>query len=727
MSGDGTFRYRAFISYSHRDADWAAWLHRALESHRIAPDLVGKTTTAGPVPKSLRPIFRDRDDFAAGHSLTAQTQAALEASECLIVLCSPRAAASAYVNEEIRIFKRLGRAERIIPLIVDGAPEPGPDDCFPPALHDGAESGEPHEPIAADARPQGDGKERAKLKVIAALLGVRLDEIVRRADNARRRQKRVWGAIAGVLLFLALAASASAAYAWHQLQTNRAFLNSTLASATEIVDTAVLQAQRYNVPTVATLELLKRAERLFAEMARLGQSTPELRYRKAAMLIAFARNYAILGDTGSQRERITEALAILQALVAEHPGRIAFEADLAVAHSELGNVLQAQGRITEALRHYEACLQIMQNLRAGDPQNPAWRRDIAASQTLVASIFITQGRLSDALALLQDSLHYRRELAAQFPQDMPTLMRLSASHSMLCLVLRVQRRLDEALAQCRESLALRQRVATANPENLQAQAELANSHDQVGSVHVARGEFTEALASGRAALAVWERLAGRDPTNMTWQSSLAAAYDGVSQIHGKLGQTTDALESARKCLALMQRLVSNDPRNALWRRDLAVAHGRLGALLSDAGRTAEALEQYRQALGAFEAQAASDPANSLWQHDLFVAYAKLGQAYAAQGHADEATRHYRLGLVIIERLTAADPTNKEWFVDLVEMQLTLARQDDDATRRLIFVVKALHGLQAQAALLPEHAGWLREAEAALQARGATAQLASGGD
>jgi hypothetical protein len=26
------FRYRAFISYSHRDKSWAGWLHKALET-----------------------------------------------------------------------------------------------------------------------------------------------------------------------------------------------------------------------------------------------------------------------------------------------------------------------------------------------------------------------------------------------------------------------------------------------------------------------------------------------------------------------------------------------------------------------------------------------------------------------------------------------------------------------------------------------------------------------
>jgi TIR domain len=121
MPEPAPIRYRAFMSYSHHDRAFAKWLHKALEGFRIDKDLVGRKTPIGAVPKSLRPIFRDREDFAAGHSLTEQTIAALEASQFLIVLCSPSAARSEYVNQEIRRFKALGRGKYVIPVIVDGA------------------------------------------------------------------------------------------------------------------------------------------------------------------------------------------------------------------------------------------------------------------------------------------------------------------------------------------------------------------------------------------------------------------------------------------------------------------------------------------------------------------------------------------------------------------------------------------------------------------------------
>ena len=84
-----SFKYVAFLSYSHRDVAWGKWFHSALERYAIDKDLVGRETRIGPIPKSLRPIFRDREDFAAGASLTNQTLAALEASQFLIVICSP--------------------------------------------------------------------------------------------------------------------------------------------------------------------------------------------------------------------------------------------------------------------------------------------------------------------------------------------------------------------------------------------------------------------------------------------------------------------------------------------------------------------------------------------------------------------------------------------------------------------------------------------------------------
>ena len=172
------FRFQAFLCYSHRDSAWADWLHDALENYPIPARMVGLMTTAGVIPRRIAPVFRDRDELPSATDLSAKVSDALAQSACLVVICSPHAAQSHWVNEEVQTFQRLGRAARIFCLIVDG--EPGAsawagrahDECLPPALtqrtdENGNVTAERFEPIAADARPGKDGKSNARTKLVA--------------------------------------------------------------------------------------------------------------------------------------------------------------------------------------------------------------------------------------------------------------------------------------------------------------------------------------------------------------------------------------------------------------------------------------------------------------------------------------------------------------------------------------------------------------------------------
>ena len=249
-----------------------------------------------PVPKTLRPIFRDREDFSAGHSLTEQTIAALEASKFLIVICSPNAAQSRHVDEEVRRFKMLGRTDGVIPVIVDGEPGDPMRECFPPALRfklgaNGQISDEHEEPIAADARAQGDGKEIAKQKVVAGLLGLGLDEIVRRAERARKRRNRFWAALAGAFLVLAVAASGSAIYAYQKMLESEDRLDQAIEIAYGFVTEATVMSSRLGVSIETTIALLSRAESALNRMIERGANTTTLRYRKALMLLSFSDAY----------------------------------------------------------------------------------------------------------------------------------------------------------------------------------------------------------------------------------------------------------------------------------------------------------------------------------------------------------------------------------------------------------------------------------------------------
>jgi tetratricopeptide (TPR) repeat protein len=281
-------RYSAFISYSHSEARIARWLHHALEGYRLPKGLAGSPSPFGPVPRRLPPVFRDRDELPASGDLGRELRGALADSRFQIVLCSPRAAASKWVQEEVLAFKRVHGETRTLALIVGGEPYAGGDEeCFPAALRfrldpAGRLSDIPAEPIAADLRPGKDGRRLALLKLVAGIAGVPLDALVRR--DAARRQRRLL-AVTAAALAVAVVTIGLAIYAEQQrrvavsqrllAERSLEFLIGTFALANPATE---------NPRTITAITILQRAsQRAAAELrdepivsARLLRTTGEI-------------------------------------------------------------------------------------------------------------------------------------------------------------------------------------------------------------------------------------------------------------------------------------------------------------------------------------------------------------------------------------------------------------------------------------------------------------------
>ncbi len=207
MAEPSNTRYWAFISYSHQDSRVATAVHRAIERYRVPRRLVGRETETGEIPRRLFPVFRDRDELPSSAELGGFLHRTLGISRFLIVICSPQAAASRWVNEEIRLFREMGRGHRILAVIVDGEPNAADParECFPAALRE-SRDGARVEPIAADLRHGGDGWFRVRMKLLSGLLGVGLDELLQRERRRQWQLRLAWSAGSLAVLSVALGA-----------------------------------------------------------------------------------------------------------------------------------------------------------------------------------------------------------------------------------------------------------------------------------------------------------------------------------------------------------------------------------------------------------------------------------------------------------------------------------------------------------------------------------------
>ena len=675
MADPAPFKYRAFLSYSHRDKAWGEWLHRALETYRIGRDLVGRTTPAGPVPGTLRPIFRDREDFSAGPSLAAQTIAALEASQFLIVICSPNAAKSEYVNEEVRRFKALGRSDSIIPVIVGGNPGEPDSECFPPALRfkvgpDGGLTGERDEPIAADARSSGDGKGLAIGKVVAGLLGVGLDEIIRRAERERRRRTRFWSALAGAFLGLAIIATGSAVYAWQQLKTNEEFLDATLERFTSLVNRAVNASQSYSLPVRVTLGFLEEAEGILNVMARYGRPTPRLRQRQIAMLIAFGDSYRELGRTADAQRRIVEAQRLASELARDNAADPIARREQARAHQRLGDVEMARGDLAAALREFRAVREIFEGLLKADPGNTPYRRDLSIALERIGNAQVAQGQFDEAFATFKALLVLRQQLSDAAPASLELQEALAVAHDRIGEIQRAYGLLPDALRSYRASLTLVVHVAASQPDNARLQHRLAIAHTHVGTILYAQEQLAEALDSFKTAFAIGERLAKSDPQNAEWQRALSVDHERLGDVLMKLRDADQALTHFQASLAIRQVIAGGDPDNVGWQADLALAYERVGSVFAGLKRNERAEAAYQRALNIYVSLLKRSPDNPALLFGSAMPLIRLGMLHGANG-----APYYEKAVAILKQLDATgrlDPRRRS-MIDEIEKQLARMR------------------------------------------------------
>jgi hypothetical protein len=216
-------RYDAFLSYSHAgDADLAASIQSSLQ--RFARPWYRT--------QALR-VFRDKTGLAANPALWNSIVAALEESEYLLLLASPQAAASKWVNQEVAWFLRNRTADRVLIVITGGlvswsADAAEFDWAHTTALPEALRGAYHQEPFYVDLSwaHQGEFLHDARfrdviLDLAAPLHGRPKDELDSEDLRQHRRTLRIaWSAVA-LLSLLAVGLGVAAVYATGQRNVAR--------------------------------------------------------------------------------------------------------------------------------------------------------------------------------------------------------------------------------------------------------------------------------------------------------------------------------------------------------------------------------------------------------------------------------------------------------------------------------------------------------------------------
>ncbi len=590
------YRFKAYISYSHKDEAWGRWLQRALESYHLPRHLVGKATSVGEVPERINPVFRDREDLSSANDLKDTVKKALADSENLIVVCSPDAAQSHWVNEEIREFARLGKVGRIFGIIVGGEPAANGSvsACFPKALE---EIGV-YEPLAADVRKWADGKRIAKLKLIAGLLGIRLDEL-RQRDLQRRRKRQVMAglgiAAAIILAVLTLIARVSEKQEREKAEQLATFIvdlgerlktDADLETLALISDEAARHLQNLDPNKLSPAT----GQRVALALRQVGRVN-ELEGKPQEALIAFQRSRDLLAGLHEKYPDVSHLL---------------FE--LGNAEYYIGNLHNQQNRYESALKSVQNYHRLTVKLLESDPSNPEWMLEVSYSNNNLAAVQLANGKGVDDATLehVAQAIYWMEKVVALKPGDQAVADVYSTTLAWAS---------DAELSACNLDLAMGFRKKAEELVRLSSQL---------------------------------------DPGNNALKTHHAFALTGISRLQVLMGQAGLAEHNMNQAISILKQLVAVDPSNVFYQQELVYRQNMLLGLMAATGQLEKASALILELDPILGLSTSGNARDSEAQKEHMEFLMSVARVEFELGNTESAYQHARAALTQQSSLSAPD-------------------------------------------------------------------------
>ncbi len=675
---DKVFKYRVFISYSHADNKWARWLHRALESYRPPRGVTIKDAVIHRQLKPLSPVFRDREELSSAASLSGAVNQALQESANLVVICSPAAARSKWVNEEILTFKRLGGSGRIFCFIVDGEPHgAGESECFPEALRfewqDGGLSDVPAEPLAADARRIGDGRTLARLKLISGILDVDLANLTQR--DLQRRNRRLlaitggFAAVSVLTVSLAIMAFLSDAEA----QRRR-------AQAEDLIGFMVgdLYGRLREIGRLEDFMSVGNKAMDYFSTLRDEEVDDKVLSQRADVLTRIGETRLDQGELAAALESFREARAISLRLAEKEPSNARFQIALGNGHFWIGLVHWQRGELQAAGDEFEKVIPIIDRVVQTEPDKPEWLVEKSYAYTNLARVLELQGQLEQSLDLYREIAAINDTILEMEPDNTEYRLEVGFAHNNIGKVVQSLGRLGEAGRHFKTDLEIKQAVSNSAPDQNVWRGYLATSHQYLGRNAMARGDYELARDAFSNAIRIVTLLHQLDPGNTEWKEKLATYHREQAAVEVQQMRLEAARAALHESSEMWAELLQTDEKKWSWRTGEGLTQTYRAWLALVEGDAVQSRIFSSAARAVFAELLTQDPANLESRKNLVLAGLIDGDAQAAGGSQQSAIAAWNESLELLDSVSVIGH-NPEFTELAAALQLRLGNDEQFQT------------------------------------------------
>ncbi len=328
----------------------------------------------------------------------------------------------------------------------------------------------------------------------------------------------------------------------------------------------------------AALGSYRKAFALDHAVAESSRDDPRAIAAEIALMQKFVRCLMVTGNTAEASAVASNAEAIAQGVVAQHPHDI--PALIQLAHTQLRSayVLGGSGTSTstrqlpEAIDNERRALDIL--TQSALPNDTGLQLQIAQTTLMLGFHLSKERRFEDAHRAIDSAISMEE---AQAGDNRATLLHFYNTRGLLFERMGDQR---QALSEYRRSLPLARALAAADPGALDPKLNLAIAMGHVAMQQGRLGHPRSGLPAVEDATSVIEQMYRADPTQSFYLSLLTVAYSYQAELLSDMGDQDKALALYRKALKSTEEVSTGDPTDLESRLSTAKLHIALGTVLA---------------------------------------------------------------------------------------------------------------------------------------------------
>lgn len=235
--------------------------------------------------------------------------------------------------------------------------------------------------------------------------------------------------------------------------------------------------------------------------------------------------------------------------------------NFSTAYELLMSACRNLGRLSDARKYGELCLEHRRNWVKEEPDNEDVRQNLATTLGQLGALAQEQGDMDSAQQLLTESAQMRREFVERRPGQTEPLTQWIGARRALARLAFQQGDRDSAIEQMKSVIAEQSKLAAEFGHDVSSRGNLAIFHNDLATFQLYVGKQKEAIDEYESASEIMRKLIEDDPKNFSLKEQLGNSLYGLSVAQSVADLAIEASKTLSECLEIYATAKELDPSN----------------------------------------------------------------------------------------------------------------------------------------------------------------------